>query len=209
MCPFCSSQDCLISTSCELSVRCQRSGRDSDNVCIYMPSVRDSVDKTSCEHRFAQLEVTTRVRLAAGPKGLAEHRAPTPQRWAYCRNRKTSFRPHGPVRSRPPLFFGACSPWRRRSRRSTSYPPGDRAPFAAPLASFKDLIVEPMQGPRPPGSSQEGRVGDVIMALPVSPGGVLGELDGGESPTYFPPPRDEGSSTPDEGIMGLPRSHDR
>ena len=45
VCPLCSSPDCLIPTSCELSVRCQRSGRDSDNVRIYMPSVRDSVDR--------------------------------------------------------------------------------------------------------------------------------------------------------------------
>mgnify|MGYP002811790489 FL=1 len=59
-----------------------------------------------------------------------------------------------------------------------------------------------MKEQRPPGSSQEERVGEIILALPVSPGGVLGELDGGESPTYSPPPRDEGSTTPDEGTWG-------
>ena len=44
-----------------------------------------------------------------------------------------------------------------------------------------NLAVEPMKEQRPPGSSQEERVGNIILALPVSPGGVLGELDGGEA----------------------------
>ncbi len=65
--------------------------------------------------------------------------------------------------------------------------PGGRAPFAVPLASSQDHNVEPMTGPRPPGSSQGERVGDIIMASPVSPGGVPGPMDGGESPTWSPP----------------------
>ena len=42
VCPFCHTQDCLIPTSCALSVRCQRSGRDADNRRVYMASTQES-----------------------------------------------------------------------------------------------------------------------------------------------------------------------
>ncbi len=44
VCPLCNSQDCLIPNSCELSVRCQRSGRDAEHRRVYGMVTRTAVD---------------------------------------------------------------------------------------------------------------------------------------------------------------------
>ncbi len=108
-CPLCSSQDCLVPTNCGLAVRCQRSGRDIDNVPVYVAGVRDLVSKRFANIVLRNSKWRQEVTLLRDPR---DSQGEGPKRRSVgltAGSGELRFGSHWPLRSRSPLFVGTCS----------------------------------------------------------------------------------------------------